>query len=92
MYKDQLQGKKEEKENTEYIVLDEIKENEVPKVPKNQEQKQVPQTPANVRRSTRLSRPPERFSPSLYYIFMTDYGEPKCYEEAMQVETRKKWE
>ena len=27
MYKDQLQGKKEEKENTEYTVLDKIKEN-----------------------------------------------------------------
>ena len=23
---------------------------------------------------------------------MTNYGEPECYEEAMQVETRKKWE
>ena len=23
---------------------------------------------------------------------MVDYGEPECYEEAMQVETRKKWE
>ena len=23
---------------------------------------------------------------------MTDYGEPECFEEAMQVETRKKWE
>ena len=23
---------------------------------------------------------------------MTDSGEPECYEEAMQVETRKKWE
>ena len=38
MYKDQLQGNKEEKENIEYIVLDEIKENEVPKGPENQEQ------------------------------------------------------
>ena len=38
MYKDQLQGNKEEKENTEYTVLDEIKENEVPKAPENQEQ------------------------------------------------------
>ena len=36
MYKDQLQGKKEEKENKEYTVLDEIKQNEVPKVPENQ--------------------------------------------------------
>ena len=33
MYKDQFQGKKEEKENTEYTVLGEIKENEVPKAP-----------------------------------------------------------
>ena len=59
MYKDQLQGKKEEKENTEYIVLDEIKENEGPKAPENQEQQQVPETPTTVRMSTRLSRPPE---------------------------------
>ena len=92
MYKDQLQGKKEEKENTEYTVLDEIKENEVPKAPENQEQQQVPETPATVRKSIRLSRPPERFSPSLYYLLMNDFGEPECFEEAMQVETRKKWE
>ena len=59
MYKDQLQGKKVEKENTEYTLLDEIKENEVLKVPKNQEHQLVPQTPASVRRSTRLSRPPK---------------------------------
>ena len=37
MYKDQLQGKKEKNEHTEYTVLDEIKENEVPKAPENQE-------------------------------------------------------
>ena len=36
MYKYQLQGKKGEKENKEYTVFDEIKENEIPKVPKNQ--------------------------------------------------------
>ena len=52
MYKDQLQGKKEEKENTEYTVFDETKENEVPKAPENQEQQYVSQTPTNVRRST----------------------------------------
>jgi hypothetical protein len=23
---------------------------------------------------------------------LTDYGEPECYEEAMQVDTKKKWE
>ena len=85
MYKDQLQGEKEEKENTEYTMLNEIKENEVPKVPESQEHQQVPQASANVRRYTWLSRAPERFSPSLYYLLMTDYGEPKCYEEGMHV-------
>ena len=91
-YKYQLYGKQEEKENTNYIVLDEIKENEVPKELENQEQQHVSQTLANVRIYTRLSTPPERFSPSNYYLSMTDYGEPDCYEEAMQVETIKKWE
>ena len=52
MYKDQLQGKKVEKENTKYIVLDEIKENEVLKAPENQGQQQVPENLANVRKST----------------------------------------
>ena len=63
MYKDQLQRKKQEKEETKYTVLDEIKENEISKAPENQndqQQEEVPQTPASVvRKSTRLSRPPE---------------------------------
>ena len=54
MYKYQLHRNKVEKENTEYIVLDEIKENEVPKALENQEQQQSPQVPANVRKSTKL--------------------------------------
>ena len=92
MYKDQLQGKKEEKENTEYTVLYEIKENEIPKVPKIQEQQQVPQTLASVRRNIMLSRPLGQFSSSMYQLLMTDSSELECYEEVMQVETRKKWE
>ena len=88
MYKDQLQGNKEENKNTEYTVLDEIKENEVPKVPKNQEQQQVPQTPRWVYRLKSSNR---YLSPSLYYLLMTDSGEPECYEEEMQVETINKW-
>jgi hypothetical protein len=64
MYKYQLQGKKHEKEKLEYIVLDEITEKEIPKVPENKnvqkQDQQVPQNPASVViRSTRLSRPPE---------------------------------
>jgi hypothetical protein len=34
MYKDQLQGKKQEEEKQEYTVLDEITEKEIPKEPK----------------------------------------------------------
>jgi hypothetical protein len=97
MYKDQLQGRKQEEEKQEYTVLDEITEKEIPKEPKNQnvqqQEKQVPQTPASVvRKSTRLSIAPERYSPSLYYLLLTNSGEPECYEEAMQVDTKKKWE
>jgi hypothetical protein len=36
MYKDQLEGKKQEEEKQEYIVLDEITEKEIPKEPENQ--------------------------------------------------------
>lgn len=57
------------------------------------EQQQALQTPEiGVRRSTRIIRPHERYSPSLYYVLLSDSGETECYEEAVQVETRKKWE
>ena len=71
-------------------------------VPENHNDKQLKQQPqqqqalktleSSVRRSTRISRPAERYSPSLYYVSFTDFGELECYEEAVQVETRKKWE
>ena len=76
-------------------MLDEITGKKIPKVPENQNIQQhdqhVPQTPASVViRSTRLSRPPERYSPSLYYLLLIDSGESECYEAAMQVDTKKK--
>jgi len=58
-----------------------------------EQQKQAPQTPkSGATRSARISRPLERYSPSLYYVLLINSGEPECYEEAVQVETRKKWE
>jgi hypothetical protein len=97
MYIDQLQGKKHEKENIEYTIPDEIKENEIPKLPKNknvqQREKQEPKTLASViRRSTKLSIPPKRYSSSLYYLLSIFSHEPEIYEEEMQVDTNKKWE
>ncbi len=46
----------------------------------------------NVRRSTRQIRPRQRFSPSLYSILLTDAGEPKSYDEVVQVDTKIQWE
>jgi hypothetical protein len=92
-----LQGRKQEEEKPKYTVLDEITEKEIRKVPENknvqQQEKHVPQSPTSiVRISTKLSRPHERYSPSLYYLLLTDFGEPESYEEAMQVDTKRKWE
>jgi len=56
-------------------VLHDDKENEIPKLRENKNEQppeqQVPQTPTSiVRRFTRLSRPPNRYSPSLYYLLL----------------------
>ena len=45
-----------------------------------------------VRRSSRTIRPPQRYSPSLHYILLTDRGEPESYDEAIQAEESVKWE
>ena len=81
LYKDLLL--QHEKKENDYAVLDDIPNNDVSVVPHagQQQQQQIPQTP--VRRSSRISRPPERFSPSLYTILLTDASEPEYYDEAM---------
>ena len=38
---------------------------------------------AKVRRSSRNIRPPQRYSPTLNYLLLTDGGEPECYDEAL---------
>ncbi|KAL6333534.1 hypothetical protein AAG906_028719 [Vitis piasezkii] len=47
---------------------------------------------AEVRRSFRNIRPPQRYSPVLNYLLLTDGGEPECYDEALQDENSSKWE
>ena len=92
MYKDLLQ--QHEKTENDYVVLDDTPKDNVPIVPHDlqQPQHQMPHTPMNVRWSTRLSRNPKIFSPSLYSIFLSDVREPKCYDEAMQVARKIQWE
>ena len=45
-----------------------------------------------VRRPSRNIRPPQRYSPILNYLLLTDGGEPECYDEALQDENSSKWE
>ena len=47
---------------------------------------------AEVRRSSRNIRPPNRYSPTLNYLLLTDGGESKCYDEALQDDNSSKWE
>jgi len=45
-----------------------------------------------VSRSLRNVRPPERYSPSLFHILLTDGSEPETFVKALQVEDPIKWE
>ena len=78
-------------------MLDDINENDIAgRVQENSEINEdhsKPSTPiSHVRRSTRVSRPTQRFSPSLHYLLLTDGGEPEYYNEAVQTEYSVKWE
>ena len=83
LYKDLLQ--QHEKKEDDYVVFDDTPKDDVPKIPHDvqQTQQQIPHTLVNVRWSTRLSRPPERFLTALYSILLTDGGELECYDEAV---------
>ena len=50
-------------------------------------------TPQQVlRRSSRIIRAPDRYSPSLHYLLLTDEGELESFDETLQVENSTKWE
>ena len=81
----------------EFVNLDELTKNTVHK--RGEEDKenvnsQVDQsTPvAEVRRSSRITRPLQRYSFALNYILLTDCGESKCYDETLQDENSSNWE
>ena len=58
---------------------------------KEPQEEQVVHPPV-LRRSTRESRAPNRYVPSLYYVMLTDCEEPSCYQEAMLRDDKLKWE
>lgn len=82
-----------EKKEKDYVVLDYTPNSDFPVVPHSlQQQPKISQTLMNIRLSKRLSRPLDRFTPSLYSILLIDFSEPKGYDEAMQVDTKVQWE
>ncbi|MCO5609259.1 hypothetical protein L7F22_063483 [Adiantum nelumboides] len=48
--------------------------------------------PVVLRRSTRVSRPPDRYVPTIDYVMLTDCDEPSTYQEAMKCNDHVKWE
>ncbi|GKV52757.1 hypothetical protein SLEP1_g59325 [Rubroshorea leprosula] len=54
-----------------------------------EEQVQPPQQP-QVKRSTRLHQPSQKYSTN-EYVLLTDGGEPETYYEAMESENKKEW-
>ncbi|KAH9293289.1 hypothetical protein KI387_041513, partial [Taxus chinensis] len=89
MYKQQLQENREESKK-EYAVVEDLPDGKVTHESVQEPTQQEPQTPI-LRRSSRVRREPEHFSP-LYYLLLTDSGEPESFDEAMQVDAKKKWE
>ena len=85
-----------DQKKSEFVNLYELTKNTVQK--RGEEEKknvntQVDQsTPTTeVRRSFRIIRPPQHYSPTLNYLLLTDDGEPECYNEALQDKNSGKW-
>ncbi|KAE8728570.1 hypothetical protein F3Y22_tig00004205pilonHSYRG00040 [Hibiscus syriacus] len=87
MYKDkstiESSSSNTEAETKEFAEFEEISRNDVHISPEEVQEKPV--TP-ELRRSSRIHKRTQRYSPSLHYLLLTDNGELECYDEAMQVE------
>ncbi|KAE8671774.1 putative polygalacturonase [Hibiscus syriacus] len=93
MYKDrstiESSNSNTETETKEFAEFEEISGNDVQISPEAVQEE--PGTP-ELRRSSKILKPTQRYSPSLHYLLLIDNGEPECYDEAMQVEDSVKWE
>ena len=55
--------------------------------------KEIQTTPiTELRRSSRIPKPLQRYFPALYYILLTDRGEPESFDEAIKDKESVKWE
>ena len=78
--------------DSEFVELDDLLLKKVQSILEGNEEFWVaPLTPqSELRRSTRTTRAPERYSSSLHYLLLPDSGEPECYKEALQVKDKVK--
>ena len=86
-----------DQKTSKFVNLDELTESTVQKGSEKDKENvysQVDQSApiAEVHISFRTIRPPQRYSPALNYLLLTDGGEPECYDEALQDENSSKWE
>ena len=84
-----------DQKKSEFVNLDELTESTVQKRGEEDKENVNSQvdlsTPvAEVRRSSRNIRPPQRYSPTLNYLLLTDDGELECYDKALQDENLSK--
>ena len=85
-----------DQKKSEFVNLDELTENTVQKMGKEDKENVNSQvdlsTPVvEVRRSSRNIRPTQHYSPVLNYLLLTDGSESECYDEALQNENSSKW-
>lgn len=81
----------------EHVELEKISESDLNSRIQNKPKKLIPQiephTPTpKLRRSEKESKLTEHWSPSLHYLLLSNGGEPKSYDEALQVGDSIKWE
>ena len=79
----------------EFVNLDELTENTIQKGDEKEKENVNSQVDlstlvAEVRRSSGNIRSPQRYSPTLNYLLLTDGGELECYDEALQNENSSK--
>ena len=67
-------------ETKEFVEFEEISGNDVQISPEAVQEE--PGTPA-LRRSSKIPKPIQRYSPSLHYLLLSDSGEPECYDQAV---------
>lgn len=82
--------------DTEFEAGEEVEASDSGSSDSDEEQSPPPQQPDQndhwVRRSTRATKQPQRYDPSVNYILLTENGEPDRYTEAVKAKDSRQWE